>query len=201
MVLTELHRRENLTGMHQKRSEGRDHELTLLYQHPLKVQIPWIPAWNGQSWSHDITEFSTAAGNTRLSFNFGVLDDVADFKHQMMAPRQGRIWVWSSSLSSIDKASPPLSTPWQLFWDQNLQSPGSVCTWDSLGVGLLAPNNEYYFTVSLHNRSISGKHWDSKYRREEEDEWNTDVARLIDILFHGQLHRNALIFLPLLDHF
>lgn len=58
-----------------------------------------------------------------------------------------------------------------------------------------------YFSVSLHNRSISGKHWDTKYRREEEDDWNRDIARLIDILFRGQLHRISLIFSTLLDHF
>lgn len=64
-----------------------------------------------------------------------------------------------------------------------------------------ARKNEYYFSACLHNRSISGKDWDTKYRREEEDEWNRDVARLIDTLFRGQLHRNSLIFYTLLDHF
>lgn len=117
-VLTELHSRENLTGMDQK--------ITIRAPRSRSRSLESLPGMDNRG--HMTPQSSQPQLETRaLSFNFGVLDDVADLTHQMMAPRRGRIWVWSSSFSSIDKAPPSLSTPWEPFWDQNPpQSSGSA---------------------------------------------------------------------------
>lgn len=125
--------------------EGQDHKLTLFNQHPLKVQVLWIPAWNGPSRSHDITAQ----------------------KHAFWCP-----WCYHTASASRLHLQPGL-----------------------------AREEKRIISAFVYTTSISGKHWYTKYIRKEEDEWNRDIARLIDTLFRGQLHRKSLIFFTLLDHF
>lgn len=113
------------------------------------------------------------------------------------------LWDQKPWVFHVKKWCQRLGLLWQeLFLDKSTISHlwGALCL--HLGLwGLSVQNKEYCFTLSLHNRSITSKHCDVKYRREEDDEWNRDVVRLINILFHSQLHWNSLIFFTLLDHF